>query len=112
MRSGKALSAPPSTKLLPHRHFGPRARVSGQVEQLPEHNRAAIVAYAHASGSQEIEMRFLLGLILGCVLTVAGAYIADAVHAPNKPMVNWDVVASHVDAVTALARQGWKKITG
>ena len=57
-------------------------------------------------------MRFLLGLILGCALTIGAAYIADAVNAPSTPMVNWDVVAKNVGAVTALAREGWKKITG
>jgi hypothetical protein len=57
-------------------------------------------------------MRFLLGLIIGCVLTIGAAYVTDVASAPGKPMVNWDVVATHVDAVTALARQGWKKITG
>jgi hypothetical protein len=30
----------------------------------------------------------------------------------GKQMVNWDVVAKRVDAVTALAREGWKKIAG
>jgi hypothetical protein len=59
-------------------------------------------------------MRFLLGLIIGCALTIGGAYVADAVNGSpsNKPMVNWDVVAKNVDAVTALAREGWKKIAG
>ena len=57
-------------------------------------------------------MRFLLGLIVGCALTIGAAYVTDVASAPRKPMVNWDVVATHVDAVTALARQGWKKITG
>jgi hypothetical protein len=60
-------------------------------------------------------MRFILGIIVGCALTVGVAYIADATStsAPDaKQMVNWDVVAKRVDSVTALARQGWKKIAG
>jgi hypothetical protein len=58
-------------------------------------------------------MRLLLGIIIGGALTVAGAYIADKTAAADaKPMVNWDVVAKNVDAVTTLAREGWKKITG
>jgi hypothetical protein len=58
-------------------------------------------------------MRFVLGLIIGCALTIGGAYIADnTASAGAKPMVNWDVVAKNWDSVTALAREGWKKITG
>ena len=61
-----------------------------------------------------ISMRFIFGIIIGCALTVGVAYITDVTSgSPSaKPMVNWDVVAQHVDAVTALAREGWKKIAG
>jgi hypothetical protein len=60
-------------------------------------------------------MRFIFGLIVGCAVTVGAAYITDAVSsAPDgaKPMVNWDVVAKNIDTVTALAKEGWKKIAG
>ena len=59
-------------------------------------------------------MRFILGIIVGCAMTVGVAYVMDTTSGlpPEKPMVNWDVVAKHVDTVTALAREGWKKITG
>ncbi|HEY1365102.1 MAG TPA: hypothetical protein VGF60_22855 [Xanthobacteraceae bacterium] len=60
-------------------------------------------------------MRFIFGLIVGCLLTVGGAYVADSTSssaAGAKPMVNWDVVAKNLDSVTALAKEGWKKITG
>jgi hypothetical protein len=59
-------------------------------------------------------MRMFFGLILGCALTVGGAYVADSVASgPGvRPMVNWDVVAKNIDSVVALARDGWKKITG
>jgi len=60
-------------------------------------------------------MRFIFGLIVGCAITIGGAYIVDAMSAPSagaKPMVNWDVVAKNLDSVTALAKEGWKKITG
>jgi hypothetical protein len=59
-------------------------------------------------------MRFIFGIIVGCALTVGTAYVTDATSSspPEKPMVNWEVVAKHVDTVTALAREGWKKITG
>jgi hypothetical protein len=58
-------------------------------------------------------MRFIFGIIVGCALTVGGAYIADkTVPETGSKMVNWDVVAKNFDTVTALAREGWKKITG
>jgi hypothetical protein len=59
-------------------------------------------------------MRLLVGIIVGCALTVGGVYIADTVSAAGaKPvMVNWDVVAKNLDSVTTLARAGWKKIVG
>jgi hypothetical protein len=59
-------------------------------------------------------MRLILGIILGCALTVGGAYIADTVSvATAQPvMVNWDVVAKNLDSVTTLARTSWKKIAG
>ena len=59
-------------------------------------------------------MRFFLGLILGVALTIGGAYVVDNMNSgPGaRPMVNWDVVAKHIDGVVALARDGWKKIAG
>jgi hypothetical protein len=57
-------------------------------------------------------MRFILGIIVGCALTVGVAYVTDATSAPGPRMVNWDVVAKNLDHVAALAREGWRKITG
>jgi len=59
-------------------------------------------------------MRLIVGIIIGCALTVGGAYVADTMAtAGAKPvMVNWDVVAKNLDSVTTLARAGWKKIAG
>ena len=59
-------------------------------------------------------MRFILGILIGCALTIGGAYVADTVSAAGaKPvMVNWEVVAKNLDSVTTLARAGWKKIAG
>jgi hypothetical protein len=58
-------------------------------------------------------MRLIFGMIIGVSLTVAGAYITDAVAGTEaKPLVNWDVVAKNVDAVTTLARTGWKRVAG
>jgi len=59
-------------------------------------------------------MRLIVGIIIGCALTVGGAYIADTVSAAGAQpaMVNWDVVAKNLDSVTTLARAGWKRIAG
>ena len=59
------------------------------------------------------DMRLILGIILGCAITVGVARLVDATaSSDDKQMVNWDVVAKRVDAVTTLAREGWKKIAG
>jgi hypothetical protein len=59
-------------------------------------------------------MRLLFGIIVGFALTVGGAYMADQVstRADARPMVNWDVVAKNVDQLTAMARDGWRRISG
>ncbi len=59
-------------------------------------------------------MRFIFGIIIGCLLTVGGAYVVDTMSSPaaGGKMVNWDVVAKNLDSVTALAKEGWKKIAG
>jgi len=60
-------------------------------------------------------MRLIFGIILGFALTVGGAYVADTMAAPGptaKPLVNWDVVSKNLDAITSLAKEGWKKIVG
>ena len=58
-------------------------------------------------------MRLIFGMIIGASLTIGGAYIADAMTgAEVKPLVNWEVVVKNIDAVTTLARVGWKRIAG
>jgi hypothetical protein len=59
-------------------------------------------------------MRFILGIIIGCVLTIGGGYVADRLSAAaaQPVMVNWEVVAKNLDTVTTRAREGWKKIVG
>ena len=60
-------------------------------------------------------MRLTFGLIIGCLLTVGGAYISDKMSSSTpdaKPIVNWDVVAKNWDQLMTLAREGWNKITG
>ena len=58
-------------------------------------------------------MRLLLGMIVGSLLTIGGAYVADQQEssAEPHPMVNWDVVEQKVALLTADARQMWDKFT-
>ena len=66
-------------------------------------------------------MRTLLGIILGGVLTVGGAYLYDSHHAlaatndqasVQRPLVNWDVVGSKWDRLTQRAREEWVRVIG
>jgi hypothetical protein len=66
-------------------------------------------------------MRILLGMILGGVLVVGGAYVYDshnaleAVNAPasvQRPLVNWDVVGTKWQQVTERARSEWNRLAG
>ncbi len=58
-------------------------------------------------------MRFLLGVIIGALLTVAGAYIADSRSDPlqGTRMVNWTVVGERVDELTAGLQKVWDNFT-
>lgn len=64
-------------------------------------------------------MRLLLGMILGVLLTIGGAYVYDSAHerpttsaAAPRPMVNWDVVATKWNGLTTRARSEWTRIAG
>jgi hypothetical protein len=61
-------------------------------------------------------MRVLIGIILGAVLTVGGAYLYDSHNAlpaagAQRPMVNWDVVNTKWDHLTERARAEWNRLT-
>ena len=64
-------------------------------------------------------MRVLIGIILGAVLTVGGAYLYDSRTVPgaatssastHRPMVNWDVVNTKWNHLTERARAEWNRI--
>ena len=65
-------------------------------------------------------MRVLIGILLGVIITVGGAYLYDshnAIMASNanglqKPMVNWDVVGNKWNHLTDRARTEWSRLTG
>ena len=63
-------------------------------------------------------MRVLIGMILGVVLTIGGAYLYDSRTAETttssasaqRPMVNWDVVSNNWNRLTARARAEWNRL--
>jgi hypothetical protein len=68
---------------------------------------------------EEVAMRVLVGIILGAVLTVGGAYLYDSHHAAaavgapataQRPLVNWDVVAVKWDRLSTRARAEWHRL--
>jgi len=64
-------------------------------------------------------MRMFLGIILGVLLTIGAAYVADSVRktdgpegSPDRPVVNWDVVDRGVKALSSSLQDGWSRLTG
>jgi hypothetical protein len=66
-------------------------------------------------------MRILLGIILGAILTVGGAYLYDSQQAnaaaqiqasAPRALVNWDVVDARWHALTGHAKAEWKRFAG
>ena len=66
-------------------------------------------------------MRILLGIIIGGILTVGGAYLYDSHHAleaanapasAQRPLVNWDVVETKWQQLTVRARSEWFRVAG
>ncbi|HEY7229788.1 MAG TPA: hypothetical protein VH558_05395 [Pseudolabrys sp.] len=62
-------------------------------------------------------MRVLIGIVLGAVLTVGGAYLYDlrsaqgsAAIQAERPMVNWDVVGTKWNSLTERAKAEWNRI--
>lgn len=64
-------------------------------------------------------MRLMLGIVLGVLITVGGAYLYDTSHSPPtttastyRPLVNWDVVSAKWDRLTERARVEWTRLAG
>ncbi|HEY1472533.1 MAG TPA: hypothetical protein VGF53_00455 [Pseudolabrys sp.] len=64
-------------------------------------------------------MRVLLGIILGGIMTIGGAYLYDSHNAlaaadtpasVQRPLVNWDVVSVKWQHVTDRARAEWMRV--
>src|SRR5262249_23496847 len=83
-----------------------------------DRNRRSGSAFS-TRGQVEVPMRLLLGIILGAVLTIGGAYLYDSHQAManasgqasvQRSMGNWDVVSTKWDHFTTLARAEWNKL--
>ena len=64
-------------------------------------------------------MRFILGLIVGIVLTIGGVYVIDNMHPAPGPgetaarrMVNWDVVNADMQGLSTSIQDTWNRLTG
>jgi hypothetical protein len=88
---------------------------------LPDETGTAPRLLRLRSGYEEFHtMRVLIGVFLGVILTVGGAYLYDshnAVTAANaanveRPMVNWDVVGNNWNRLTERARAEWVRLAG
>ena len=65
-------------------------------------------------------MRIFLGMVLGCLLTIAVVYVHDSMAtstvangtttSTSRPIVNWDVAASEWGQVKENARTAWLKL--
>jgi hypothetical protein len=66
-------------------------------------------------------MRFLLGIIVGAILTIGVAYLVDAstsgpsraaaqTSVEQRPMVNWDVVSMNWHNLSLGVRNTWNKL--
>ena len=66
-------------------------------------------------------MRTFLGMILGCLLTIAVVYIHDSMAtstvasgttaSTSRQIVNWDVAATDWAALKARAQSDWTKLS-
>ena len=58
-------------------------------------------------------MRLIFGLVLGVVLTIAGAYMYDSrlPATSNQRLVNWDAATDLSRWGMERARQEWDKLT-
>jgi hypothetical protein len=68
---------------------------------------------AARDGVMETCMRFK-GLILGVILIVGSVYVSDHGGAPigfeSRPMVDWDVVASNFQVLSARVHAEWIRL--
>jgi hypothetical protein len=62
-------------------------------------------------------MRFVAGILVGVLITIAAAYLRDAAlpsgtGAEARPMVNWDVAERSVHDLSETVREQWARLVG
>jgi hypothetical protein len=64
-------------------------------------------------------MNLLLGIIVGILLTIGTAFMADAFTASavaaencSRQIVNWDVAKQRLHETTSSIATGWDRLTG
>ncbi|MBV8564301.1 MAG: hypothetical protein JO273_02480 [Methylobacteriaceae bacterium] len=64
-------------------------------------------------------MRLILGIVVGILITVGGAYITDsfapapaAGETAETHMVNWEVVGRRFSELGTNIREAWNRLTG
>jgi hypothetical protein len=68
----------------------------------------------------EVTMRMFIGMVFGCLLTVAAAYVHDSMATPKvanglpadtaNTLVNWDVAARKWGYIRDTAHTAWMKL--
>ncbi len=60
-------------------------------------------------------MRFILGVIVGALLTIGFAYVHDTrleeTASTERPFVNWDAVGTSAHTATIAMREEWDRLT-
>lgn len=81
--------------------------------------RSSIVRFVRRD-AREDAMRMFLGMVLGCVLTIAIVYLhdnargttaGDSAALASRPIVNWDVATGEWNRVTENIRLSWNRLT-
>jgi hypothetical protein len=63
--------------------------------------------------SEGANVRLIIGILFGFLLTVAGAYLHDAgADAASGRLVNWDVADRTFRDARFSAERGWNRLTG
>ena len=63
-------------------------------------------------------MRFIIGVVVGVLLTIGAAYVSDATRAPSgrdgeiRRMVNWNVVNANIQDLSSDVRDAWARLMG
>jgi hypothetical protein len=67
-----------------------------------------------ASKIGEKIMRLIVGIVIGILLTIGGAYLhdtsSDPTDATQQRIVNWDVADKNFQEIAGSVREGWARL--